>query len=232
MRVDPWNMGSGRRAARQRIDRSEFPVRATNASPDLLDLTEHYNALLNVSWFPVRYVHLLASDLSSLPSGTVSFAGIPFDVRGVVQLRAPLNPWLETGVPNLRQLPERVEDIRVGEKFTRLHALMGAVGKEPDGTPIGAFILHYADGRQAELPINYGDHVRDWWSGAEAREEIRDGSVVWRGKTHLTRALGGEVRVFVSRFENPRPEVVVERIDFASKLTASGPFLIALTIEP
>jgi WD40 repeat protein len=214
-----------------RLDRSEFPARATNAPANLLDLTEHYNGLLDVSWFPVRYLHLLASDLSSLPGGIVSFAGIPFDVRGVIQLRAPSNRWLETGVPNLRQLPERVEGIRVGEKFKRLHAMLGAVGKEPDSTPIGAFILHYSDGRQEELPIHYGLHVRDWWSGADANEAIRDGSLAWRGTNHLTRALGGEIRVFASRFQNPRPEVPVDQIDFVSKLTSSGPLLIAVTIE-
>jgi WD40 repeat protein len=233
MTVDAWtsNASNGRRPARQRIDRSEFPSRATNASPNLLDLTEHYNALLNVSWIPNTWQHLVASDLSTMPSGLVQFGNTLFDVRGVIQLRAPSNAWLE--LPSATTpLPERTEGIRIGRKFARLHALLGTMGKEPDDTPIGAFVFHYANGRQHEIAIRYGQYLRDWWSGGDANESIREGALVWRGNNHLTRVLDGDIRIFASRFENPHPDQAIERIDFVSKLTGSGPFLIALTIEP
>ena len=42
----------------------------------------------------------------------------------------------------------------------------------------------------------------------------------------------GEVRLFVSRWDNPRPEVEVTSLDIVSKMTRSGPILIALTVEP
>jgi WD40 repeat protein/serine/threonine protein kinase len=232
--VDDWTSrlrSPGNRAPVERIDRAEFPARPANVPPALIDLTEHYNALLNVSWIPNHFIHVIANDLSTLPAGTASYNNVLFDVRGVIQLRAPANNWLE--LPSATTpLPERVDGILVGRQFKRLHALLGTVGREPDGTFIGSLALHYLDGTREEVPIRYGHHVRDWWSGGDSAENIRNGSLAWRGKTHITRILGGDSRVFACRFENPRPGVVVEQFDFVSKLTGSGPFLIALTIEP
>jgi hypothetical protein len=40
-----------------------------------------------------------------------------------------------------------------------------------------------------------------------------------------------QVRLFKCTYENPFPEREVARITFASTLTATGPFLIAATVE-
>jgi hypothetical protein len=41
-----------------------------------------------------------------------------------------------------------------------------------------------------------------------------------------------QVELFKSRHENPSPERAVLRITFESAVTASGPFLLAMTVEP
>ncbi len=41
-----------------------------------------------------------------------------------------------------------------------------------------------------------------------------------------------KLRLFLSTFDNPRPDVEVPAIDFVSELTPAAPFLVAMTVEP
>ncbi len=149
-----------------------------------------------------------------------------FDVRGVVQLAG-------AGLQSLlgdRYLASVVE-IPICRTFARLHVLHGTGWNEPDGAKIGGYVLHYADGRQLELPILYGQDVRDWWLPADRGNSIH-ATVAWTGRSPALHA--GEdcfLRLFKRNWDNPRPEVEVESIDFTSTMTRCGPFLIALTVE-
>jgi len=40
------------------------------------------------------------------------------------------------------------------------------------------------------------------------------------------------LRLYLTPYENPRPDLEVTSIDFVSKLTHAAPFLVALTVEP
>jgi hypothetical protein len=40
------------------------------------------------------------------------------------------------------------------------------------------------------------------------------------------------VRLFTTTWENPRPDVAIAAVDFASTLTRAAPFLVAVTAEP
>lgn len=187
MPVDGWATrvgGTPTTGQLRRVPRSEFAMRPPGATSRQLDLTDHYNALLNVSWIPTRFIDAMGSDLSLLRTGLVEFAGTTFDVRGLIQVQGPLNNWLNH---ESRLLPERIEGIPVAQPVRRLHALLGAIGREPDGTVIGAFRLHDVSGVTRELPIRYGEHVRDWWSGEDTQDTLTAGTVVWRGSTMISR---------------------------------------------
>ncbi len=93
---------------------------------------------------------------------------------------------------------------------------------------IGAYILHYADGRQMELPIVYGEDVRDWWQPSDPKDATR-AAVAWSGPSPS--GPSGGLRVFQRTWDNPRPDVEVESLDFTSTVTKCAPFLIALTLE-
>src|SRR5881394_191909 len=101
------------RAAVRKLDGPDFPPRDPGAPPRLLDLTPHYNGLLTDSWqgFPSNH-------LAQLPSGHQVFGGVPFDVRGVIQLRGE-----EHELPF--SFPVKVEGISVNQKLRRIHFLQG-----------------------------------------------------------------------------------------------------------
>ena len=154
------------------------------------------------------------------PAGLQTLGGVTFDIRGVVQL---------AGV-RLRQdvgdvFPKQVTGIKVASKRTKLHFLHAAAWPVPDGTPIGHYIMHYADGQRHELPIVYGQDVRDWC--VQGGEPAKDVSPVWRG----TSADAASIRLYKTTWSNPRPDVEITSIDYVSAMTDSAPFLIAITAE-
>jgi outer membrane protein assembly factor BamB len=97
----------------------------------------------------------------------------------------------------------------------------------PDGTLIGEYTVHYADGDQAVIPIEYGKDVRDYNDHGDSRSMTR-GKVVWIG----TNAAGNRVRLYVSTWENPSPAKTVASIDYYSMNTVCSPVCIAMSGEP
>jgi hypothetical protein len=40
------------------------------------------------------------------------------------------------------------------------------------------------------------------------------------------------IQLFISTRKNPRPGVEISSLDYVSKMTQAGPFLVAITVEP
>ena len=196
----------------------KIPLRNPQAATNQVDLAPFYNE--NLSRFgdsnPKQNRQDGAPDYSSsrLPAGIETLAGKKFDVRGVVSLPASRST--------------SVAGISIHRKFARLHVLHGTAFGETPGMKIGAYILHYADGRQMELPIVYGEDVRDWWQPSDPKDATR-AAVAWSGPSPS--GPSGGLRVFQRTWDNPRPDVEVESLDFTSTVTKCAPFLIALTLE-
>jgi len=214
-------------------DLAAWPKRDPRTPPHLIDLSNYYNGLLTVPWYPVEGWFLFDNDLSALPQGTVTLENVPFDVRGVIQLRREMKIW--------RMLPQEVKGISVAHKAQRVHFLHGTVGPEffeataeplKTGTKIGGYVLHYADGSQYELEIVYGRDVRDWWLLFDPSRETDRAELAWTGTNPCTTEAGTSLRLYKRTWENPKPDVEIQSIDFVSTVTPSGPFLIAITIEP
>jgi hypothetical protein len=99
-------------------------------------------------------------------------------------------------------------------------------------------VLHYADGKEDTLVSNYGYHVWDVLShrpskGTNQPSDIpasKTTSIAWR-ETNTT-SLSRETHVlFRTSFLNPRPNVRVESIDLVSSMSASAPFILALSYD-
>jgi WD40 repeat protein len=208
------------------------PARLSETTANLLNLDPHYTGSLDSVFYPEADGYDGDDDLSRLPTGVGSFAGVSFDVRGVLLLR------LGTQSPRywwgwLRH-PVGVEGIRVGSKARRIHVLHAAVGEAAASTVIGSYVLRYADGTQQEFEIIYGRDLRHWWQGGvgDPVAEVLEAKVAWTGSNPVADRYKASVRLFVRTYENPRPDVEVVSIDFVSKLTAAAPFLVAMTVEP
>jgi len=201
--------------------RRPIPARSPLADPDQLDLTASYNVALNESWQPVERLDEVDLSLTALPSGLHTFAGVRFDVRGLIQLRR--------GAVDCELFPERVA-IPVTRRFTQLHALHGGRWPEQEGMSVASLVLHYADDTEATLPIVYGVHLRAANAAEVGKADCPFGQVVWPSPVP---ADPKDVQPWLYKvtFTNPRPALDVERIEYVSKVGRCGPFLVALSVE-
>lgn len=185
-----------------------------------LDLTRYYVT----RWDTIKP----GTSWDAVPKGRQTFADVPFDLGGIVEL---------SGLGALRadrQFPTRVEGIPIGGRVGALHVIHGTAYDAPDGTPIGKLVLHYSDGQTRDLPLRYGVHGRNWWvERSEKSAAISDpGSrVAWTGTSPETDANGVTLRLFQTRFVNPRPEQLVQSLDVVSLLARATPVILAVTVE-
>ncbi|MHC1763865.1 MAG: hypothetical protein AB9869_06090 [Verrucomicrobiia bacterium] len=189
------------------------------------------------------------NDLLALQPGLVNLGGVPFDVRGVVLLRRRDpngRPWQKIW----NRYPERVTGIPVRGRVRCLHVLHGTAGARgvQDGTPVASLVWHFVNGAQHETEIVYGRDVRDWWLRShwtplmieslentlwgDPKTESERGRVVWTGDNPVAQEAGATLRLYLTSYENPHPELEVASLEYVSKFTQVAPFLIALTVEP
>ena len=174
------------------------------------------------------------NSLATLPTGEQTLSGIKFKIGpGIVQL----------GSTVFATWPEKVEGIAVDRQVSKLHFLHatcngGGPSQEGDeryvhdGTLIGQYVVYYEDGGTAEIPIVYGQDVRDWWylEGEAAPSRAR---VTWTGDNDLARRFDAHLRLYSSSWTNPKPDKRVSRIDYSARKTetAAAPFCLAISVE-
>jgi hypothetical protein len=199
---------------------STYPPRHPRTKPSLIDLTAYYNAALTESWQGNS-----KNDLASLPTGVENFAGVDYDVRGIVQVGGKEQA--------AEHFPARIEGIKIQQKCARLHFLhsagFGAVTDE--GQQVGSYIVHFATNRmQLEIPIIYGHDVRNWHRLA-GEQPSADLDLAWKGTNAVSADSHNFVRLFATTWVNVVPSVEIESIDFVSSMGKVAPFLVAITAE-
>jgi hypothetical protein len=173
-----------------------------------IDLGPHVNQKLTERFHDYRE----GNDLATLPTGRRSFAGIPFTVgKGVVRLGG--------------DKPAKVVGIKVDEKAMKLHFLhaCGHSGNVPRDTPIGKYIVHFADKTTEEIEIVYGKDVVDWWVQPGVSDPTR-GKVAWEGQNAFS-----AIKLFLTTWENPNPGKRIVTLDFVA--TEGTPFCVAISAE-
>jgi hypothetical protein len=182
----------------------------------LIDLTPYYNAALGENWMDRRDPR---DHLGELPRGVQQLAGVEFDVRGLIQVEQ-----------KCRKHPPQVKGIVVGQRARQLHFLHAARNAAllEDGLEIGRYVVHLADGTQHEIPLVLGRDLVDWYIQPRKTEEY---VTAWAGANPKTRGLRKQIRLFLSTWENPFPEVEIRTVDLVSDCTGPCPFLVALTAE-
>jgi hypothetical protein len=197
-----------------------IPARSRQANEELVDLTAHYTAALDDDWLGKA-----GANLALLPKGVQVFAGVAFDVRGLIQL-AGQSASVEAGL----SFPPAITGIPVNRSGRRLHFLHGAAWGAEEGAMIGQYVLHYAGGKTQRVPLIYQWNIRDWWVG-EGDAVLMATDVAWAGENDASRELGYGVQLHRYTVNNPFPDAEIETIDFVSAITSAAPFLIALTVE-
>lgn len=214
-------ISQGRQAEARAIDPFPLPARSSEATPVQLNLEPFYNGRLDA------FGSAKDSVFQDLQPGLQSLGGIWFDVRGCIEL---------SGLARLHAigpLPGQAAGISVRMRARRLHLLHATGGETADGTLIGRYVLHYEDGSRSELPIRYGEDVRNYryGGGSDRVSEVRHATAVWHGRQRLAQTGGSTIRVFQRTYENPRPDVPIATLDFESTMSSCSPILLAITVE-
>jgi hypothetical protein len=204
---------------------TNIPPRDPQTGPGQVDLSAHYN----LSLYDSLGQKPDANNLAGLPKGFVTLGGVRFDVRGLIHLDGQ-------SIKNAGAVyPDSVNKIQVGRTCQRLHFLQAASWSADNGTQIGSYVLHYADGQQRTLPIAFGLDTENWWCSGPlpmARQPNPNGAVVvWSGINAVAAQNSSAIQLLKSTRENPRPNVRLDSIDFISTMSPAAPFLVALTVE-
>ncbi len=186
----------------------------------MVDLTPFYTNTLDS-----EIHHKPGNDLSAVPHGVSEFAGVTFDVGGLIQLAGSISKEKTT-----LDFPPAVMGIPILATGATVHFLQCSSWHDEVGTTVGEYWLHYADGEVATIPIVYGRHVLDWWF-MEGDALPTDVEVAWIGDNDRTRGLGHSLQLYTYTWPNPRPDVEITEMDFVSANAESAPFLMAVTVE-
>jgi hypothetical protein len=180
-----------------------------------VNLEKYSNAGLKTNWLGGE---IQERSLADLPDGTNVFAGATFRVEGVVQLQGAT--LKQRGL----RYPEAVKDIPIQMTCSNLHFLQGTAWPTSEGSKIGAYIIHFADGSEVEFPIKYGVDVRDWsFHQQDPNQEV---GAAWFSKQHPI-----FYRLYTSTWQNPHPNVEITSVDYVSSMTICAPFLLGITAE-
>ncbi len=201
------------------VVRDRFPARAPALSDWCLDLQPHFNAALDEDWHGRQW---RGNNLLPLTAGRHVLGDVEFDVRGIIQLSSRN---LNSSMPGY---PTNVTGLAVGRASPRLHFLHAAAwGRSvKPGVHVASYVIHYTDGAPQEFQLRAQEDLDEWQTAGKPRDLAR-ATVAWTGKNPR----GQVVQLFHSRWDNPRPEAVIEKIDFVSTLTDCASFLLAITAE-
>ncbi len=228
LRLHTWP--KEREIEKQKIQSLQHVNTTTNATT--IDLSRFVNAQLT-PW--AAQAGRIPPNSPQLTTGVKLYAGVPFDVSGIVRLHSI------TSEKNGEHFPVGVDKIPINETFTKIYLLHGAyAGGGNFGQVVGRLVLHYADGSTNAIDLIAGQTVFDCWNvlfktGIDpVYKNVSPGTeIAWWGSNSLIERLDPDetLVLFKSVFLNPRPDVAVTSVDYISTMTETGPFLAGLTVE-
>ena len=230
LRVHKWP--EERQLAEEKIKSHQQVDEAANAVT--IDLRPYINMALTDS--PASGIGNNGNNLAELPSGTNIYAGVPFDVEGLIQLDGTNMLMFK------KHYPAEVDNIRINRRCAKIHLFHGAnwIYLHDFGTTVAKLVLHYSDGSVREIEIIAGQNVFDFWSplfttGVNPKYfKMASGTErAWAGSNPFIKKIWPDesLILYKSTFENPQPDVVISNLDYVSMVTGTAPFLVGLTVE-
>lgn len=204
-----------------------IPARPPGLDSGQIDLTPFYNGSLSQGLFlTLNPREAVENNWGTLPSGSVALDGVPFDLRGIIQLTGRN---AESRVAGL--LPKSVR-IPLNRSINRLHLLHAVQWGDPAGTVVAKYRLHYADGSTEELPIEFERDVMAWWVGwNQPHGDLPRAKRVAAGSNAALPGDQWSLAIYLRTWPNPHPDRKVVALIFETTLQNSAPFLAGLTVE-
>lgn len=151
------------------------------------------------------------NDLRTFVPSRHEFLGMPF----VVGDKAVILRGKERSA-----FPLESPAIAVGAKVERIAFLETAAWNAQRGEVVAEYVVAYADGTEAKMPLRYGFEVNDWWGATEPSIA----RLAWEGSNGQT-----QVGVFCVVWRNSQPDREVKSVQVRSLDSASVPVLLAAT---
>jgi beta-galactosidase len=161
------------------------------------------------------------NNLDCLTAGEQTLEGIRFKIgEGYIRLASSM----------LNDKADKVEGIKVDKRFNKLHILHATGWDTNDETIIGEYTITWEDDTTVTIPIVYGKDVLNWWTTQDpANSRVK---VAWSGENEASKRAGRKIYLYLTTWENPKPEKKVKTIDFSStKETMCAPFCVGMTVE-
>jgi hypothetical protein len=212
------------------------PAQAITETYFQVDLTRHITHDLRQP-----LLNMAGADLSNLISCARSdeiprttLKGIPFRLDGVV-LVGPGQTWgSRTGGPV--KMARQVAGIPIGRRADRLYFLHAACFWGKPGSRIGVYRIHYQNRSTEEIPIRYGEDLRDWWLIPGLPNVLPQSEVVWKGYNEASLRFnpGTFIQLYLRTWHNPHPDQKIASLDMVTGDQKAGeyapvPFLVAVT---
>ncbi|MFP4144210.1 MAG: right-handed parallel beta-helix repeat-containing protein [Phycisphaeraceae bacterium] len=178
--------------------------------------TLHRNHLQRPSWFQVtRY----GADFDLLGSGERAMGGIIWSIKPSDHSSEPTVMALRGHGGELDNA--EIADIKVGKQTDSLAFLHvyhpGPALKDAEaGTQLFRYVVHYADGSEAVIPVRWQQDVGDWLATGEP-EGLPKARLAWhRPYVVKPNQTPRYVRLLAMQWDNPRPGVAIDSIDIVT----------------
>ncbi len=192
-----------------------IPIRSKQCMPDVLDLSDRYNFS-----FGEKDAFEKQARLSQMPAALKCYADAAYDARGIIQLAKDAE--------SANKIPESVNQIVIGAVCSKIHFLHGTIGIVDEGTIIGAYTFHYVNGKSVDIPMIYGNNIKDI---AYKKGDMLpvSASVGWHDKVMDPDQSYEQVYSFT--VNSPLKDIAIIEIDIKSYMKGSAPFVLAMTAQ-
>jgi len=175
-------------------------------------------------------------DLAHLPVGKQDFCGVSYLIRDFRTSPLPSCVML-AGLGARGQLPSAVKGLKAGCKADVLFFLhaFNRTGEwhrqQPEQPPpvLFKYVVHYADGQTADVPVLFGEGADHWVS--KEPSGLAAAALAWAAPFPGDKS-GEQAAVYQFSWANPRPRVPIESIDMLYGPSGSQygtPALLAVT---
>jgi hypothetical protein len=142
------------------------------------------------------------------------FSGTIFSVNKAIALQ---------GTHRRAENYPRAVDIPLNKTAGSLAFLHTTPWSASAGTEISSYIVHYQDGTEESISLIYGNNISTWTDTNVTSINLLQG---WSNKT----VNGLPVAVNTFFWTNPKPNTVIERVEFVSSGGLASPVLLGLTV--
>jgi hypothetical protein len=166
-----------------------------------------------------------ANDMRFIPKGYQFFRNVPFYISDKLAVigNAPEPGCIVLGGKNSPGLMMETKPMPVNAPAGYLYFLQASAWSD-NNIHCADYIVKYADGSTAAIPMRTGIEVGEWWEPKDMTQAL----VAWRGRNPAKDNVG----FYLFEWANPHPDKKIDSIVFRSTNNTAVPILIGITASP